>query len=255
MYYCEAVVTLRCAAAATLRDRTASTKYFGTQKAPIPRGSGSGRFRAVVVHRRAQLRSWGQQSRGSGGRIGRCRSGVGESNTYWARSPRLRYGELERRAADETGTSERQMGANDPHVELQPLREVFLRAILDTVGGFEGKWSPDGAYEFLKWLLSMPPGPAMFLNGTAAVKIVLPSFLPSKARKTPDHGPDSGISASRDLVATTSSPLRMAVNGTKEPARWRYPRSCSTSFDVPTPARRCLTEAVHQLWALPSELD
>ncbi|KAJ6465981.1 hypothetical protein DFH09DRAFT_1486137 [Mycena vulgaris] len=32
---------------------------------------------------------------------------------------------------------------------------AFLRAILDTVGGFEGKWSPDGAYEFLKWLLSM----------------------------------------------------------------------------------------------------
>ncbi|KAJ6543273.1 hypothetical protein DFH09DRAFT_1088971 [Mycena vulgaris] len=178
------------------------------------------------------------------------------------------------------------------HAELQPLREAFLRAILDTVGGFEGKWSPDSAYEFLKWLLSMrkvviplansdivltacvtillapenseitsprgiPPGPAMFLIGTAAV---LPSFLPSKAhfkeaRETSDHGPDSGISASRDLVATTSSPLRMTVNGTKEPARWWCPRSCSTSFDKPTPARRCLTEAVHQLRALPSELD
>ncbi|KAJ6565473.1 hypothetical protein DFH09DRAFT_1081637 [Mycena vulgaris] len=36
-----------------------------------------------------------------------------------------------------------------------PLREAFLRIILDTVGGFEGKWSPDGAYKFLKWLLSM----------------------------------------------------------------------------------------------------
>ncbi|KAJ7138525.1 hypothetical protein C8R43DRAFT_893302 [Mycena crocata] len=37
---------------------------------------------------------------------------------------------------------------------LQPLRADFLRDIAADVGGFEDKWSPDGAYEFLKWLLS-----------------------------------------------------------------------------------------------------
>ncbi|KAJ7150015.1 hypothetical protein C8R43DRAFT_951577 [Mycena crocata] len=35
-----------------------------------------------------------------------------------------------------------------------PCVAYFLRYIAADVGGFEDKWSPDGAYEFLKWLLS-----------------------------------------------------------------------------------------------------
>ncbi|KAJ7665756.1 hypothetical protein B0H17DRAFT_951227, partial [Mycena rosella] len=41
------------------------------------------------------------------------------------------------------------------HGSLEPLRDTFLREIADTAGGFEGKWSPNGAYKFLKWLLSV----------------------------------------------------------------------------------------------------
>ena len=40
------------------------------------------------------------------------------------------------------------------HDGLQPLRERFLRDIMDAMRGFNGKWAADKPYEFLKLLLS-----------------------------------------------------------------------------------------------------
>ncbi|KAF7355918.1 Reverse transcriptase domain-containing protein [Mycena venus] len=41
------------------------------------------------------------------------------------------------------------------HDSLQPLRERFLRDIMDQIGGFDCKWSADEPYEFLRLLLSL----------------------------------------------------------------------------------------------------
>ncbi|KAJ7190574.1 hypothetical protein GGX14DRAFT_604029 [Mycena pura] len=65
---------------------------------------------------------------------------------------------------------------------LLPLRERFLRDIMDDVGGFDHKWAADKPYEFLRFLLSSRKivlRLAKFVADTLAVYGSHPRYLPA----------------------------------------------------------------------------
>ncbi|KAJ7228551.1 hypothetical protein GGX14DRAFT_613504 [Mycena pura] len=68
------------------------------------------------------------------------------------------------------------------HDSLQPLRERFLRDIMDQAGGFDRKWSADKPYDFLRLLLSMrkiTQRLAKFVADMLAVYDSHPRYIPA----------------------------------------------------------------------------